>query len=376
MIEEIRIKNFKSVQKLKLELGRINVIIGANGSGKSNLLEAIAMGSVGFSGNVDLALLGLRGVRITDSTYMRSAFEKENTEKDVEVYFEVKKKSLHFFFQHDNTPFSKWNMIYKVPTNDGKSIVMKGQSGNFTMQRILNHLSEDENTQWKSFSQIEINYLKSFLIYAPENLQLRNFHSETQVEPLGTHGEGLFRLLQVIAQEKPEHLKIIREKMQLMDWFEDLDIPTNLFATEKRLRVKDRFLAEELAYFDQRSANEGFLYLLFYITLFVSDYTPKFFAIDNLDNALNPKLCRKLMTILVELAKEFDKQVIFTTHNPAVLDGLDLNDDEQRLFVIQRNLDGHTKVNRVKKKTELNGKNVRLSEQFLRGYLGGLPKHF
>ena len=218
--------------------------------------------------------------------------------------------------------------------------------------------------------------LENFLIYAPENLQLRNFQSETQVEPLGTHGEGLFRLLQVIAHEKPEHLKIIREKMQLMDWFEDLDIPTNLFATEKRLTIKDRFLAEDLAYFDQRSANEGFLYLLFYITLFVSDYTPKFFAIDNLDNALNPKLCRKLMTILVELAKEFDKQVIFTTHNPAVLDGLNLNDDKQRLFIIQRNLDGHTKINRVKKKSELNGSSVRLSEQFLRGYLGGLPKHF
>ena len=41
MIQEIRIKNFKSVQKLKLELGRVNVLIGANGCGKSNILEAI-----------------------------------------------------------------------------------------------------------------------------------------------------------------------------------------------------------------------------------------------------------------------------------------------------------------------------------------------
>ncbi len=366
MIEEIRIKNFKSVQKLKLELGRINVIIGANGSGKSNLLEAITMGSIGLTSKVDLALLNLRGVRVTEPVYMRSAFEKESTEKDVEVGFKINSDEYSLEFHHDNKPFSKWRIIWEMGWL---------QEGEVTKQKFLipedSRFFEKNNDIFK-----EIAFFKDFLIYAPENLQLRNFHSETQVEPLGTHGEGLFRLLQVIAHEKPEQLTIIREKMKLMDWFEDLDIPNNLFATEKRLRVKDRFLAEDLAYFDQRSANEGFLYLLFYVTLFVSDYTPKFFAIDNLDNALNPKLCRKLMTILVELAKEFDKQVIFTTHNPAVLDGLDLNDDEQRLFVIQRNLDGHTKVQRVKKKSELNGENVRLSEQFLRGYLGGLPKHF
>ena len=60
--------------------------------------------------------------------------------------------------------------------------------------------------------------------------------------------------------------------------------------TERRIKIKDRYLANGLQYFDQRSANEGFLYLLFYLTLFVSDLTPHFFAIDNIDNALNPKL--------------------------------------------------------------------------------------
>lgn len=43
MIKTISIENYKSILKLKLDLGRINVFIGANGSGKSNILEAIAM---------------------------------------------------------------------------------------------------------------------------------------------------------------------------------------------------------------------------------------------------------------------------------------------------------------------------------------------
>ena len=72
--------------------------------------------------------------------------------------------------------------------------------------------------------------------------------------------------------------------------------------------------------------------MLFYFGLFISEDTPPFFAIDNIDASLNPKLCRRLIKELVNLANKYDKPVIFTTHNPAILDGLNLNDDEQRLF--------------------------------------------
>lgn len=143
------------------------------------------------------------------------------------------------------------------------------------------------------------------------------------------------------------------------------------------MNLKDRFLEEGLQYLDQRSANEGFLYLLFYLVLFVSPHTPRFFAIDNLDNALNPKLCTKLMSLLTQLAKQYDKQVLITTHNPAVLDGLNLHDDSQRLFMIYRNADGHSKARRIVKKEHREGEEpILMSERFLRGYIGGLPKNF
>lgn len=70
--------------------------------------------------------------------------------------------------------------------------------------------------------------------------------------------------------------------------------------------------------------------------------TPPFFAIDNMDNALNPKLCQELIKQLGQLAQAHKKQCILSKHNPAILDGLDLTDDMQRLFMIYRNADGHT----------------------------------
>ena len=41
MIDRIIIKNFKSLRRVDLALGRMNLFIGANGSGKSNLLDAM-----------------------------------------------------------------------------------------------------------------------------------------------------------------------------------------------------------------------------------------------------------------------------------------------------------------------------------------------
>ena len=145
---------------------------------------------------------------------------------------------------------------------------------------------------------------------------------------------------------------------------------------ERSIRIRDRYLPDGVL-FDQRKRNEGFLFLLFYITLFISPETPAFFSIDNIDSSLNPKLCIALLQQLVNLAKEYDKQVILTTHNPAVLDGLDLHDEEQRLLVVDRNKDrSYPRPSCGPAEASAGQLPVSLSEAFMRGYIGGLPKNF
>ena len=186
----------------------------------------------------------------------------------------------------------------------------------------------------------------------------------------------MFKHIVDIRKKQPELLEKIGDKLRLIGWFQGFEVPKDLMFTERRINIKDKYL-QELDFFDQRSANEGFLFLLFYFTLFISPFTPKFFAIDNIDNALNPKLCAELTKQLAILAKENDKQAILTTHNPAILDGLDLTDDSQRLFTIYRNADGHTVAKRIKAPKKIKGvEPIRLSEAYIRGYLGGLPQNF
>lgn len=226
---------------------------------------------------------------------------------------------------------------------------------------------------WGSADQLN---LKDFLIYSPENSSLR-LQKEGQIEPLGVNGEGLLRLISVLRSDE-KHREVfdeIRRSLKLLSWFEDMDLIEEAGGLPSRFAIKDRYLDESKQNFDQMSANEGFLFLVFYFALFSSDLTPRFFAIDNIDASLNPKLCSALMKQLVVLAKKYDKQVILTTHNPAILDGLNLDDDEQRLFVVSRNRKGYTRLSNIGKPSQESNV-IKLSEAFLRGSLGGLPKSF
>lgn len=400
MIKEVKIQNYKSVQDLTLELGRVNVLIGANGCGKSNILEAIAMGSAAADNKLSNEFLSSRGIRVTEPKAMRSGFKKSQLSKLIYISFLNKYNSYDFRLHNKNQAFSDWEVknIDEITTQLASPLINKLLKEYFESEhpntsppkeekeeKFVDFEIEDENGEiHKMLKSLFFDKrlgnsaeISPFLIYTPENTFLRKFESESQIEPLGIRGEGLFKLLSVMSSETPKEFQELIENLELIDWFEGFEIPKDLVFTERRIRIKDRFLDEGLKYFDQRSSNEGFLYLMFYFALFISKYTPKFFAIDNIDASLNPKLCNELIKILTKLAKKHDKQVIFTTHNPAILDGLNLNDDEQRLMVVYRNVHGHTKTKRItKKETPEGSEPVRLSEQFLRGYLGGLPKNF
>lgn len=75
-------------------------------------------------------------------------------------------------------------------------------------------------------------------------------------------------------------MKMIIKSLQLFNWFEDIAIPTDISSLENKVIIKDKYLYREI---DQRSANEGFLFILFYITLIVAKETPKAFKWQNLD---------------------------------------------------------------------------------------------
>jgi hypothetical protein len=219
--------------------------------------------------------------------------------------------------------------------------------------------------------------LDDFIIYSPETSALRTFEREGQILPLGIRGEGLLKLLRVLASEGQDAWTDLQQNLGLLDWFSGIEIDHDSAFPEQSVRLRDRFMASSQPAFDQRSANEGFLYLLFFFALISSKDTPPFFGVENIDSSLNPKACAELMRRLVALTGKYQKQVILTTHNPSLLDGLNIHDDNQRLFVVFRNRKGHTTVRRVRPPQPIGDDlPIKLSDAFTRGLLGGIPQNF
>jgi len=418
MLNAIKIKNFKSTESLSLNFGRVNVLIGENGSGKSTILEALTFAAAAEANKLDSEFLENRGIRVTEAKLMRSNFSQDTLEEPIEIKVYLDNKSLNrtYLINNDNKTYTEWNLNVdtSIETNKDSFSTLEVEKKFKQYNQFLNLLSSDKFTKLKEkfddgeddefnsiFSEIKsgkfeeqindvkntmddvrsnvtqkLTPLKNFVIYAPHYKQLKNLKEEGAIRPVGIYGEGLFKLLREIYTKQPEAFKDIEKGLKLIGWYKSMDLENEPELIEDELFIQDKYLPVQIT---QRSANEGFLYILFYMSIIVSKDTPKIFAIDNIDAALNPKLCSKIMEFIVELSKKYDKQLFLTTQNPAILDGIDIYDDEQKLFVVSRKRNGQTTAkiftsDRMPKHS--NGEKIMLSEAMIKGFIGGIPRGF
>lgn len=376
MINTVSIKNYKSVVDVSLPLGSFNLLIGANGCGKSNILEGIAMGAAASSNKLDYEYFANRGIRVVEPRLMTPAFtEKQDETILVSIRLDGDIVSNYPIVYNKNAKPARWECGVKFD-----EALSKSDSAQDLFQELENRLGskvtialDPSSNRWRAVAGNDL--LDKFLIYSLEENKLRKADDSNRTYPLGRHGEGLFAYIKELSQ-KPEGIEIIneiKENLKVLDWFDDMEVPSGQLSMEFNLKLKDSYLADTINAFDQRSTNEGFLYLLFYLTLVISDETPRFFAIENIDTAFNPKLCREVTRRLIELARKHNKQIIATTHNAAVLDGMNLFEDDVRLLVVRRSIDGYTKTNRVTLKDDMT---MPLSEAWVKGFIGGLPDNF
>lgn len=377
MLTKVHIENFKSIHDETIELGRVNVFIGENGSGKSNILEALALASAAKSNHLSPDGLALKGIRVAKPSITFSSFLGEQQRKDIRIDFETEDFETYTILETDDVDniLGKWKDLANVDEMLIKALIKRDD---LTAEKVLEIRKE-----------LEVEYNKTnileFVIFALETSILRGIGGYSKEIP-GRNGENLDLLINSFTKQEFAQLA---KHAYFISWLAEngivLDKDRNyegaghkLNNSKSMLYFRDKFMQRKNNLFSSENANEGVLHILFYLALFISKHTPKFFAIDNIETALNPQLCRALMTELATLAKANDKQALITTHNPAILDGLNLHDDEQRLFVIKRNKKGHTKVERIQLKpdAEIGGTRLKLSELWMRNMIGGLPQNF
>jgi predicted ATPase len=179
---------------------------------------------------------------------------------------------------------------------------------------------------------------------------------------------------------------LLAEVRSLIDWARDfsaassVDVPLSPSAARSRLVIQfvDRFMVKGRNRLTGYDASEGALYILFCAVLALHPKAPRCLAIDNVDQALNPKLAQKLMAALCDWTTKLngDRQWLLTAHNPAVLDGLPLEDSAIRLFAVDRDSNGHSTIRRIDLDAALKkrpGPEWTLSRMWMTGLLGAVP---
>lgn len=389
MIRKLSIRAFKSLSEVDLELGRVNVFIGANGSGKSNLLEALGVLGAAADGRVDDESLLRRGVRPGLPTLYKSSFKGEEVPDAIRL--EASHEGARYAVVLNNPlphPDPAWTFEMETLTDGAANLVDRSKTGGrLDPQRGLAALKAVEMPD--SPAAALLRRLADYAVYAPSTSMLRGVTPDPQArEPVGLAGGRLAEGMQSLMAQLPESdAKSLRAELQhLIDWAGDFgwreigaDIPLSPSVPSAKYVVSliDRYMADARNRVTGYDASEGALYILYAVILAVHLRAPRTLAIDNVDQALNPRLARALMQHLCEwtLAQP-DKQLLLTTHNPLMLDGLDLDNDEIRLFTVGRSRKGKSVVRRVQLSLadlQREGELWTISRLWVMGHLGGVP---
>jgi predicted ATPase len=399
MITKLKVNSFKSLECVEVELGQINFFVGANGSGKSNLLEAMGVLSAASFGRVDDESLLRRGVRPGLPQLYKSAFPHRKSERRPHIYFSAENSDARYevsLWNPINDPKPAWR--FKSETlrrSNGEKIVdrapYKKSAAHMNQEQGLAALKSVELGEDDAARHL-LELLRGYSIYCANTPTLRGLTPDQQVrEPIGLSGgrlpQAISELLQARWAKDNEWMRDrIGEIKPLIDWAEAFgSAPSEMMplspsaATSRRvIRFRDRFMTPKRNTLSGYDASEGALYVLFAAVLVLHPKSPDLLAIDNVDQTLNPLLAKRVSEAICRwiLSAPIKKQVLLTSHNPAVLDGIPLDNERVRLFTIDRDNRGHTRVRRVELNEQLLSRAAEgwtLSRLWANGLIGGVP---
>jgi len=390
MIRTFTVKHFKSIESVDdLELGQVNVFMGPNAAGKSNLLEAFGVLAAAANGRVDDEALLRRGVRPGIPALFKAAFPDSTA---AEIRFCVSTDDASYdvgLFNPITHPWPAWHFHTEKLTSGNE--VLFGRSHHTRKKQhpeaglaALKLVDLDP----KNPAARLLETLRNFSIYSPNTPTLRGLVPDPQTrEPVGLAGGGLpSGVVGAMNAKRKDQERVWNEIFEMISWARNIRVmdaaeaplSPSVPTSPTVLGFVDEYMRKGRNTLTGYDASEGALYVLFTAVLALHEKAPRMFAIDNADHGLNPRLARKLTECFCRWILESSnrRQALLTSHNPLVLDALPLQDDRVRLFIVDRSQQGKSIVNRLIVDENLLAKAKKgwtLSRLWLTGNLGGMP---
>lgn len=321
-LKEVTIRNFKAIDDTTISLAMMTVIVGANGAGKSSILQALhwifqsgrnlAVGTNAVKNN-DFRQSDGATLSEKDATYMPSP-EYRNAGHGAEYgnFKGTPQMEVEVSAIDGNGDIQNASMWIKSARNEGLSVHVP--SNNAFVQSL-----RDQSKEFSSY----IPGLAGIASVEEKRTKLI-VHRQAAAGDANTVFRNILLLLEGVTHEDETGLELLQR------FVSEVMGPISLkvdFAEDKHRTIQASFQTKIMGDADQNRskplelAGIGFLQVI-QIFAYLVYFRPALLLVDEPDAHLHPTAQERLVKVLAQAAKHFGTQVILTTHSPSVVRAL------------------------------------------------------
>ena len=310
-LEELKVKNFKSIRDQTLQLGRLNVFIGGNGSGKSNLigvfhfLNRVVAGDLqnytGEAGGADSILHF--GRKQSPSLAIELEFGKGSDTNGYRCELRPTGEDRFIFssemvWYHDRSRFPN---PYPIHLGSGHAEARVQHSN----ERIAGHVRHD---------------LDSYRIYhfhdTSSSARVKQTGDVDDNRRLHEDAGNLAAFLYRLQQKHPGHFQNIEDTIkQIAPFFEGFQLKPSELNPDK-IRLEWREKGSE-AYFNASALSDGTLRFMCLATLLLQPILPTVILLDEPELGLHPAAISLLAALLESAAQK--TQILVATQSGTLI---------------------------------------------------------
>lgn len=386
MLKTLRVRQYKSLERIELPLGGLTVLVGPNAAGKSNLIDALRLLQDGLREDMRSAVKrrGDRAVLFESKAQSRWG---DALELEIDCWLPGLPKTawLDFHLQYDfrysagsvreetldlrkSKPDRRLNRIYSA--RDGQlefgvhranGDAFKSPEPGLLALKAISYLKNfDEVRQVRSF-------IESWRFLVPEVAKIREPRRLSREDVLESSGGNLANVLRTLDDAKSPALpRIIEDLKTLLGFVEEVRTETERGQVSLLLREKGR--ATDL---ESLHLSDGTLRLLAILTALHTLPSPGLLCIEEPEHGLHPALLGPLCGALRSVCEpRGGRQVILTTHSADLVDYI----EPSELRPLARGEQGQTVLHKLDKRQLARWvKDFRLGELWKMRRVGGVP---
>lgn len=315
-LTKVTIKNFKAIHDTTIELSPFTVIVGANGSGKSSVLQALHwMFQSGRNPSVDANKSPKDGSTLSEknATYMPSP-EYRNAGHGAEYgnFRETPQLDVQVDATSADGNTVTAAMWIKSARNEGLSVHVPS---NNQFVAALRDRTKEFSSYIPGLAGIPLSEEKRTKLIVQR---------QAAAGDANTVLRNVLLLLEGVQHDGKSGLKLVEEFVsQVMG---DLTLHVS-FDEERKQTINATFQTAAMKVADSKRtkplelAGIGFLQVI-QIFSYLVYFRPVILLVDEPDSHLHPTAQERLVRVLAEAAKSFDTQVLLTTHSPSVVRAL------------------------------------------------------